>query len=155
RQRERHPVVADGRGDAVPRTGGEIPLRAVEIVQGQAELLEVVLAADAGGRLSDLLHRGQQDAQQDGDDGDHHQQLDQRETLAVERGTLHRKLLSGQEKSILEGTRRRRGTRLTSSSNRTGPARFPRGRPWPAATTSRCGRSGPAGGSCFRTRRPT
>ena len=32
-----------------------------------------------GGGLADLLHGRQQQADQDGDDGDHHQQLDQRE----------------------------------------------------------------------------
>jgi hypothetical protein len=48
-------------------------------VHGQAELLEVVLARHAVGALADLLDRGQQQANEDGDDGDYHQQLDQRE----------------------------------------------------------------------------
>ena len=48
-------------------------------MHGQADLLEVVGAADACGRLADLLDGGQQQADEDGDDGDHHQQLDQRE----------------------------------------------------------------------------
>src|SRR5439155_14680752 len=47
-------------------------------VQGEAHLLEVVRALDPGGRLADLLDRGQQKADEDGDDGDHYQQLDQR-----------------------------------------------------------------------------
>jgi hypothetical protein len=48
-------------------------------VQGQAELLEVVLALGAGGGLAHLLHGGQEQADQHREDGDHHQQLDQRE----------------------------------------------------------------------------
>src|SRR5262249_43827392 len=44
-------------------------------------LFEVVLALGAGGGLAHLLHRGQQQADEDGDDGDHHQQLNQRETF--------------------------------------------------------------------------
>src|SRR5262249_13624134 len=39
----------------------------------------VVLAAQAGGGFADLLDGGQEQSNQDGDDGDHHQQLDQRE----------------------------------------------------------------------------
>src|SRR5262249_9499772 len=38
-------------------------------VHGQADLLEVVLALGAGGRLADLLDGGHQQADQDGDDG--------------------------------------------------------------------------------------
>jgi hypothetical protein len=48
-------------------------------VGGQADLFQVVLAAHPGGRLADLLDGGQEQADQDGDDGDHHQQLDERE----------------------------------------------------------------------------
>jgi len=48
-------------------------------VQAQADLLEVVRARHACGGLADLLHGGQQQADQDGDDRYHHQQLDQRE----------------------------------------------------------------------------
>jgi hypothetical protein len=48
-------------------------------VHRQADLLEVVLTADAVGRLANLLHGGEQQADQDGNDGDDHQQLDQRE----------------------------------------------------------------------------
>jgi len=59
--------------------GGEFAVGVVEIVGGQADLVEVVLAAHAVGGLADLLDGGQQQADQDGDDGDHHQQLDQRE----------------------------------------------------------------------------
>src|SRR5262249_53109810 len=57
----------------------ELVVRAVVVLGGEAELLEVVLAAHAVGGLADLLHRGQKQADQDRDDGNHHQQLDQRE----------------------------------------------------------------------------
>ena len=53
----------------------------------QAELLHVVLTLHAGGGLADLLDGGQQQADQDGDDGDHHQQLDEGE--AVSSGLRH------------------------------------------------------------------
>jgi hypothetical protein len=46
---------------------------------GQADLLEVVGTLHAGGRLADLLHGRQQQSDEDGDDGDHHQQLDEGE----------------------------------------------------------------------------
>jgi hypothetical protein len=55
-------------------------------VGGQRDLLEVVHALGPAGRLADFLHRGQQQADEDGDDGDHHQQLDQRE--GASRGAL-------------------------------------------------------------------
>src|SRR5262249_27165223 len=45
--------------------------------------LQVVLALDACGGLADLLHGRQQQADEDGDDGDHHQQLNQREGAAA------------------------------------------------------------------------
>jgi len=43
-------------------------------------LFEVIGALGASGSLADLLDSGQEQANQDGNDGDHHQQLDQRET---------------------------------------------------------------------------
>jgi hypothetical protein len=51
-------------------------------VQGQADLLEVVLALGSRRRLADLLHGGQEQADEHRDDGDDHQQLDQREAGA-------------------------------------------------------------------------
>jgi len=48
-------------------------------VTGERDLLQVVLGRHAGGGFADFLHGRQQQADQDGDDGDHHQQLDQRE----------------------------------------------------------------------------
>src|SRR5436305_1315307 len=49
------------------------------VVHGQADLLEVVGALEARGRLAHLLDGGEQEADQHGDDGDDDQQLDQRE----------------------------------------------------------------------------
>ena len=59
--------------------GGEALVGVVVHVGGQRDLLEVVGALDAGRGGADLLDGGQQEADEDGDDGDHHQQLDQRE----------------------------------------------------------------------------
>src|SRR5262249_20798719 len=60
-------------------TGRELEVDVVVVVEGQRQLLEVVGALHPCGSLADLLHRGEQQANQDGNDGDHHQQLDQRE----------------------------------------------------------------------------
>ena len=65
-----------------PEAGRQHVVDVVEIVQGQADLLEVVLAFVPGGGLADLLHGRQQQPDQDGDDGDDHQQFDQRETMS-------------------------------------------------------------------------
>jgi hypothetical protein len=51
----------------------------VEIVDREADLLEIVRALHAGGGIADLLDRGQQQADQDGDDCDDDEQLDQGE----------------------------------------------------------------------------
>src|SRR5690348_16887347 len=64
------------------RHGREYAVGVVVIVDGQSELFEIVAALHAGGGLADLLHRGQQETDEDGNDGDHHQELDQRETSA-------------------------------------------------------------------------
>jgi hypothetical protein len=50
----------------------------VVIVYGQGQLVEVVGALDAGRCLADLLDRGDQQADEDGDDGDDDQQFDER-----------------------------------------------------------------------------
>jgi hypothetical protein len=55
-------------------------MHVVAVVTGDGQLVEVVLATSAGGGFTHFLHRRQQQAYQDGDDGDYHQQLDQRET---------------------------------------------------------------------------
>ena len=41
------------------------------VVEGEAQLLEVVFALGPAGRLTDLLHGRQEQADQDGDNGDH------------------------------------------------------------------------------------
>src|SRR5262249_50774734 len=66
-------------GKVVAARCGEVLVDVVVVVQGHAQLLEVVGAVRAGRRLADLLDGGQQQSDEDGDDGDHHQQLDQRE----------------------------------------------------------------------------
>ena len=50
------------------------------VVGGQPDLLEVVGALDTAGGLARRLHRGQEQRNQHGDDGDDYEQLDQRET---------------------------------------------------------------------------
>jgi hypothetical protein len=52
-------------------------------VCGHAELSQVVAAPHPIGGLAALLHRGQQQADQYSDDGDNHQQFDQRETVIL------------------------------------------------------------------------
>ena len=51
-----------------------------------ADLLQVVGATGASGRLAGMLHGGQQERDQNPDDGDHDEQLDQRETAAPVHG---------------------------------------------------------------------
>ena len=60
-------------------TGREVLVHVMEVVCGEAELPEVVGALDPVRRLPDALYRRHQQADEDGDDRDHHQQLDQRE----------------------------------------------------------------------------
>jgi hypothetical protein len=52
-------------------------------VHRDADLMQVVLRRHARRGLADLLDGGQQQADQNGDDGDHHQKLDQREAGRV------------------------------------------------------------------------
>ncbi len=51
-------------------------------MQGQPDLLEVIGAFAPRGRFANLLHGRQQQADQDGDNGDDDQQLDQCECAA-------------------------------------------------------------------------
>src|SRR5439155_21247642 len=83
-----------GRGDRVDAVGRKAVVRVFEVVQGQANLLKVVLALSAGGRLADLLHRRQQQPDEHGDDGDHNEQFDQGEPAAALGRTVHRESLS-------------------------------------------------------------
>ena len=52
--------------------------------------MQIVLATHAVGCLADFLHRGQQQADEHGDDRNHHQQLDQREPLLPLADMKHR-----------------------------------------------------------------
>jgi hypothetical protein len=67
------------------------------IVQGQAELLEPVLAIRPGGGLAHLLDRRDQEGDQDGDDGDDDQKLDEREARMHTCLSTHRHALQGEE----------------------------------------------------------
>jgi hypothetical protein len=51
----------------------------VVVVRSQSNLLEIVAALNPSGGLSDLLDGWQEQADEDANDGNHHQQLDQRE----------------------------------------------------------------------------
>src|SRR5262249_27708443 len=55
-------------------------------VQGQPQLLHVVLALEAGRGLADLLHGGHKQANQNRNDGDDDEQLNQRERRSAARG---------------------------------------------------------------------
>ena len=81
-ERVQRPVAAPdaGRVPEIPhRIDGEAPELVLVIVQGQADLLEVVDALDPPRRLAGRLDGRQQQGDQDRDDRDHHQQFDQRE----------------------------------------------------------------------------
>src|SRR5439155_13899995 len=69
------------------------------VVQRQPDLLEVVLALRPGRRLAHLMNRRQQEADEDGDDGDHHQQFDQRERGPGETRTFQSTPPSGDTKN--------------------------------------------------------
>ena len=77
-------VIVAGRVDGVGMwrgvgAGREAAVGVVVVVARQRDLLEVVGALHPRGGLADLLHRGQQQADQDRDDGDDDEQFDQRE----------------------------------------------------------------------------
>jgi hypothetical protein len=55
------------------------------LVEPQADLPEVVAALRAAGRLAGALDGRQQQADQRGDDGDHDEQLDEREAASHDR----------------------------------------------------------------------
>ncbi len=67
------PVAVVGDGQDVGSVIGEIAERLVEALEGQADLFEVVGGLGAVGSLAGFLHGWQQHADQDGDDGHHHQ----------------------------------------------------------------------------------
>ena len=59
------------------------PLSLVVVLQGDPELAEIVGAAGPPGRLACRLHCGQQQAHEDSEDGDHHEEFDEREPPGV------------------------------------------------------------------------
>jgi len=61
----------------------------VVALQAEGDLLHVVLAAAATGRLPNLLDGRQEEPDEDGDDGDHDQQLDQRKRGPASRERTH------------------------------------------------------------------
>ena len=66
------------------RRGRKDSMRVEIVVQSQPKLLHVVLTAATPGGLPCLLDRRQQQGNQNGDDGNDHQQLNQRETPFLE-----------------------------------------------------------------------
>src|SRR5262249_51873799 len=78
--------VGVGVGVVVAAAVGVVAVGGLEVGDGQADLFEVVRRLDACGGLANLLDGGQEQADEDGDDGYHHQQLDQREGAAASHG---------------------------------------------------------------------
>src|SRR5262249_46653655 len=81
-------LLGPDRGDAIEvcRRGAEVPpasreelVRVVVVVEGQADLLEIVGTLGPGRRLPHFLDGRQEQADEDRDDRDHHQQLNERE----------------------------------------------------------------------------
>src|SRR5262249_30724049 len=76
--------------------------RVVVGVQGNADLVQVVLAGRTCGGLADLLDSGHQQANQDGDDGDDDQQLDQRECCSASVRVRHGASSSEKRRTITD-----------------------------------------------------
>src|SRR5262249_52713106 len=70
--------------------GRELLEAVVVVLPRQGDLLDVVLAGGAVGALTHLLDGGDEQADEDGDDGNHHQQLDQREATPTPRRSAGR-----------------------------------------------------------------
>ena len=58
-------------------------MRVGVVMHAQADLLQIVRALRAPGRFAGRLHGRQQQRHQHADDGDHHQQLDERKTVLL------------------------------------------------------------------------
>ncbi len=78
-----------GRMQVAEPAGGELVVIVGVHVQGEADLLQVVLTLRARGRLAHFLNRGQEQTDQNRDDRDDHQQLDQGEAIAATRPFSH------------------------------------------------------------------
>jgi hypothetical protein len=85
-ERHEHPAGAVVAGlEGGRRRGVAARVRAVdrlEVEDRQGELFQVVLALAPRRGLADLLHRGEEQPDEDGDDGNDDEQLDQREPTA-------------------------------------------------------------------------
>ncbi len=66
-----------------PPPGGKSPVRGFVIQHADGDLPEIVFALGESGRFARGLNRGEQQGDQHADDGDHHQQLNQREAAGV------------------------------------------------------------------------
>ena len=64
------------------RGRGEFSVGPFEVVNRQPDLLEVVIALRAAGRLAGRLHRGQEQGHEHANNGDHHEQFHQRKRRA-------------------------------------------------------------------------
>ena len=69
-----------GRVDTFTRSRKAV-VGALEVVQCQANLFQVVGATGLGCSFTNLLHRRQKQTNKNGNNGNHHQQLDQGESL--------------------------------------------------------------------------
>src|SRR5581483_10519321 len=87
-------------------TGGrrQLTINIVAGVRRRAHLLEVVHGLGAGGRFTDLLHRRDQQGDEDRDDSDHDQQFDQGEAASL---LKHRQPFLKREKEKNNGRRSR------------------------------------------------
>ena len=72
------------------------------VVGRETPLFDVVAATHPGGRFADLLDGGEQQADQNGDDRDHHQEFDQREPTPITEARNHLRLLWGRPPSSEE-----------------------------------------------------
>src|SRR5437870_1273991 len=73
-----------------------------EVLKGDGQLTKIAHALRARGRLTHLLHGRQEQADQDGDDGDDHQQLDQREATppALREDPWHAKTPENRDEAV-------------------------------------------------------
>src|SRR5262249_16218412 len=118
-----------GGGSEVESPRREAHVRVVIVVQGQRDLLEVVGALRASGGLAHLLDSGEQQADEDRDDRDHHQQLDQRESFPDEPAhgylPVENRVRGGRERG--EGRYRRRSPAPRNRADRSITRQLDRG----------------------------
>ena len=93
-RQQRHREAPSGPIRNGPAAHGERGVDVVVVVERQTDLLQVVLALHAAGRLARLLHGGKQQSNQQGDDGHHDQQFNQGEA-AIPLPTSHRRTARG------------------------------------------------------------